>query len=313
MNSTETPKLVDIFKMYNKRDFVFIKPGGNWGDYLIYWGAEYLADSLGIKYRSVEYGDFDFGSITQDEVVYVHGSGGFNPWCSGSAAACLKQAILSDANIIIQGPSSYDDENGYVSKFFSILENELIGKDKEIFVFAREQYSFELLEKILADSVVQLCFDIDTALHLSREVFLQKAGGVNPRYDLIALREDNEAPGDGGVVGKGIRLDPAIYAQSFEQWVKIHAAAKSIMTNRTHSSVAGAILGVPTTLLAGSYHKNKSIWEAALRERGVIWGEYVPAGIDVSDRKLERFLPAIVKNSWKVQRFLNWLKGVPSS
>jgi len=139
--------------------------------------------------------------------------------------------------------------------------------------------------------------------------------GGEVRRDLLALREDNEAPAVAlGAQFTGIRLDPASYASSFDHWVRLHALAARIITNRAHSSVIGAVLNKPTTLLGGSYHKNRSLWEYSLKKRGVGWfevGAAHPNGSSAAHTWEE--LPVIgrVARSWKVQRTLKRLRGVP--
>jgi hypothetical protein len=53
--------------------------------------------------------------------------------------------------------------------------------------------------------------------------------------------------------------------------MRIHALASRIITNRTHSSILGAILRKPTTLLGGSCHKDCGVWEHSLARRGAQW------------------------------------------
>jgi len=44
-------ELFRIFKKYQSKQFVFVEPGGNWGDYLIYMGAYKLAKLCGIIFE----------------------------------------------------------------------------------------------------------------------------------------------------------------------------------------------------------------------------------------------------------------------
>ncbi len=300
--------LENIFINNKNTPFIFIRPGGNWGDELIYWGAEHLAESVGLNWRSEDIGNFNPERVLPSEAIYLHGGGGFNSWCSGNAALALKNALTSPARLVVQGPQTFDNSDEYISN----LVREIISLPtrKEIFIFSRERNSLDLLHELLP-AHIDYGLDIDTALHLTKEIFLERTGKIKPRYDFIALREDNEAAINATLNKKGVTLDPSLYASSFDHWLRIHAAARSIVTNRTHSSVAGAILGTPTVLLAGSYHKNKSIWEYSLKERGVGWGEYDQNEKMDKNNFLYDLLPNRVKHSWKVQTISNWLKGVP--
>ena len=71
-------------------------------------------------------------------------------------------------------------------------------------------------------------------------------------------------------------VDPVRYSYSFKHWVRLHARAASIVTNRLHSAICGSILGVPTTLLPNNYHKARGVWEQSLAARGVQWAERLP-------------------------------------
>jgi hypothetical protein len=69
---------------------------------------------------------------------------------------------------------------------------------------------------------------------------------------------------------------------------------------------------VPTVVLAGSYHKNRSIWEYSLAVRGVHWGEYGgPLPFELcSPIDLMPLLPGFARASWKVRRLNEWLQGI---
>jgi hypothetical protein len=64
-------------------------------------------------------------------------------------------------------------------------------------------------------------------------------------------------------------------------------------------------------LLPGSYHKNRSVWEFSLKERGVEWRDRLDAS-PVPESSLE-WLPRRIRNSWKIRRVLLRLRGVPLS
>lgn len=309
MHYQEDLKLADVFAEHGQRAFVFVRPGGNWGDHLIYWGAEYLADRIGLDWTGVDVEDFDPTMIDAAAAVYVHGGGGINPWCSGRAARALLLALESEAAVVIQGPTTYDDDGDYVGRFLASLAQQSV--EDRLTVFARERQTLSLLQ---ADDRVacRLGIDDDTAFHITAEAFRARAGIAHGRYPLCITREDNEAPQQHGLACGGIRLDPAVFANSFEHWLRIHAAAKRIVSNRTHSAIAGAILGVPTTIQGGSYHKNRSIWEYSLRPRGVDWS--TGEGSDQSGwRAWAGRLKRWVANSWKVRRAMRWLHRVPQS
>ena len=136
-------------------------------------------------------------------------------------------------------------------------------------------------------------------------------------YDLIVLREDPEQPirpttggmWTGPVESRAITLDPAYAAINFRHWVRIHLYAKSIITNRLHSSIIGAVAGKPVTLGPGSYHKNRSVWEYSLANQGVHWTD----SIEPSPNKFWSRLPKRIQNSYKVRRLRLAVNRVPLS
>ena len=110
---------------------------------------------------------------------------------------------------------------------------------------------------------------------------------------------------------RGVRLDPVFFCKDFTHWVRLHMGAKSIITNRTHSSILGTILGKETTLFPSSYHKNLSVWEYSLKKRNVQWAD----GEKISEVKLKNdltdYLPKFLKKSYKVERCFRFFQGVP--
>lgn len=305
--------LSDGLTRYGDREFMFVEPTGNWGDDLIYRGAETLAKRLGLTWRTLTVDQFVATAADPDRAIYIHGGGGFNRWCSGKALRALAHAVTHYRGPVINGPMTVDDTDGYVDEaIVPALER---ASACEIVVYVRERTSLRSLAGRLP-SGIHLRLDHDTALHLTPQEALagQRMGS---RYTLFALREDDEAPSNADPRQfRGVRLDPAMYARSFDHWIRIHALARSIVTNRTHSSMAGTVLGKPTTLLGGSYHKNRSIWEYSLRSRGVRWLDWEPKAKDsLRARTAAVGLPFIgrIARSWKVQRTMHRLQGVPWS
>jgi len=307
-----TPTLLsDEFERYKSRSFVFVSPGGNWGDGLIWWGAQRLAEEHGLRHVAADFTTFLAQDISTESVIYLHGSGGFNRWSSGRARKVFEKAVSTHRGVTIQGPQTCENSKDYAGSLFQSLNGRVVAE--RVVLFARERMSYDLLRES-APSWVEVGLDVDTALHLTRDDFVTRAGMSRQSYNLLAVREDNEATAaecNGHL--DAVRIDPARYAHSFKHWLRLHAAAKQIVTNRTHSAIAGSVLGTPTTLMPGSYHKNRSIWEFALRERGVQWADtydQVPLGRRQRRNIIDVALSAGAK-SWKVKRVLLRLKGVP--
>lgn len=81
------------------RPFRLVRPGGNWGDHPIGRGAEMLLDGLSIEWSSIDTKDFLQCTPNPDQIVYIHGGGGYNSWSSGRV-----RQVLSHALKVLPGP-----------------------------------------------------------------------------------------------------------------------------------------------------------------------------------------------------------------
>lgn len=303
-------RLTDLFTAHRHRPWYFVASGGNWGDSLIYAGARYLARSLGLRWTDLDYQTIASTPPPRGSCIYLHGGGGLNSWCTGRAFSNLRNALNVADSLLIQGPQTCDIGNNETTNLFASALSKT--SSAEIHFFAREMTSARVLAGILP-SAFRLHVDHDTAFHAPPEELLALSGlqrVPRGRYELVIAREDNEAPMVPLVPGNdAVTLDPALFARTFSHWLRIHAYANRITTNRLHSAIAGSIFGKRVELLPASYHKNRSVWEFSLKERGVEWRERVDAP-PVSSSSFN-WLPERVANSWKFQRGLLWMRGVP--
>lgn len=264
-------RLLSVLKEYRGRKFVLVEPGGNHGDYLIYKGFHKLAQLAGLD--CVANTDYDFKSakVSSDSVVYIHGCGGYVPlWVGGPES--LQSVLSNHRGVVILGPTTFSDDLNYISQVFANCLKDNVSK--RIVIFAREQKSLGVLREFMP-SYVDIDIDHDTALNLSKEDMLKQ--NVIQKYKMYGIRGDKEMSRD--TIYNYLRwLDPINVCSTFDEWIMFHAQAKEIVTNRTHSSILGSILGIPTTLLPNSYHKNRSIWEYSLQSRGVQWKDQLSGG-----------------------------------
>jgi len=303
--------LSDVFEQYKDKKFIFAKPGGNWGDHLIYFGAEHLAEKLGLNYESKTKAEFLALEEITDAVIYIHGGGAFNSWCSDSGFKLLTVALKKKNNIVIYGPASCGNNESFLNEKFTECFNE--NNSSACYMFARERNSYLMFTSIpILQNSVQILQDVDTAFHLTKEVITNRVGKERFDYDFYGFRDDNEACNVSHDFSfNEVVFDPAILCTSFEHWMKVHLHAKKIVTNRTHSSVIGSVLNKPTYLFNGSYHKNRSIWTETLQDRGVKWLEPEEAIGLVEKSWLDKLLPNFLKNSWKVKQVFLSLQKVP--
>lgn len=304
--------LYQTFEELRGTRMLFVEPGGNWGDYLIYFGAEKLAHQAGIEIEKMSIKEF-LARNSDDSNVYIHGGGGFNEWCSGASFDCLGFALQNYKNTVVYGPCTTSINVPFLNERFSkCFENTIA---KRVIIFAREQLTYDLLQRVDATRInAEINIDHDTALHLTKQDLLERAGEEANNYTLFGYRIDNES--------SSVKLqpsclrcvfDPPMYATSFEHWIRIHAHAKKIITNRTHSSIAGAILEKDTTLFASKYHKNESIWKYSLKQKGVTWADDDTATHIIKPTLLETLVPSVLHRSYKVNGMTRWFNRVPSA
>lgn len=278
-----------------------------------------MAQEVGIRWVSCETYDFETFPTTPEHCIYLQGGGGYNSWCSGRAFSNLEQAVKRDVCLVLQGPVSVDGDTEWLNgRFESVLSEINCG---QVCFFARESHTFELLRGLaLSERGVSLGLDHDTAFFLSKNDLLKMAGLISMptgRYNLIVLREDNEKPlvekipESAGLpsLERVVTIDPAYEAHSFRHWVRIHLYAKSVQTNRLHSSIIAVLAGKTTVLGPGSYHKNQSVWQYSLKGLGVVWKESITAL--PQSKLLGVLLSWFDSENSKVRRFLLAMKGVP--
>ena len=259
-------KLRELFEKYEDYSFKFIRidPAGNYGDYLIYIGAEKLANEVGIRYETVSHKS----KIDRNDIIYIHGCGGYNTYW-GLAPNILKvMRKRNTKNLIIVGPSTVSLELNYLKW--------ILPKDtKSLIFFARERTSYEYMKR---NFCINTYLDEDTSLCLShRDPFFKAFIGdasIEEKYKFLALRGDKERcdsiPKEIDVGEYDVVCDPC-KTSSIKEWVNLHLKASKITTNRAHSAIFGAILGKKVETFANSYHKNRSLWEYSLKDRGVSW------------------------------------------
>lgn len=300
--------LESLFQQHAGKKILLVIPGGNHGDYLIYFGLHQMMARANITFDQVDEQQLTKAHADTYDVIYLHGSGGYNEWSSGAAERILQSALRVSSGLVIQGPCSVSASETYIQGLFDRLRK---FSDKRLIFYSREYTTHHLVLRSADRTGVEAGLNFDTALFASKTDLESRFGSCKEYYRLYAMREDNEKPiRDVHDFGPGITLDPARYCNSFEHWVKVHARAREIITTRTHSAVIGAILGKKTILYPNSYHKNRSIWEYSLRDMGVLWGP------DTDDKPVrshdrQRFIPKKIRSSYKVRQAILWANKVP--
>ena len=78
--------------------------------------------------------------------------------------------------------------------------------------------------------------------------------------------------------------DPAAMTSSWQEYVSLAARYQHVITDRLHFAIGALLAGREATLLANSYPKNRSIYDAWLANIGCKWLD------DPSEAGLERFV-----------------------
>jgi exopolysaccharide biosynthesis predicted pyruvyltransferase EpsI len=302
----KSSKVFALFKEYSNKNIIFIQPKGNWGDVLIFKGAEKLADLANVQYKSISCEEFKDTSFTEDHILYIFGNGGFNDIWDGEHINAFSKAVSTHPGVVILGPTTFFDDSDFLQK--KVLEIFKNIKAKKIYMFSRGIQSYKSLENKLPKEVV---FELehDTALNIER-IDLPPTR-IQGKGKLYAIRNDKEAT-------KIIRfnpfilwMDPVLFSKSFEEWFYIHDGVEEIITNRLHSAILGTILNKKVTLLANSYHKNSGLWEFSLKELGVQWKDNIqPEGLD--KYLIQTNIYKWIANSYKFKHFVinSYLKKI---
>jgi exopolysaccharide biosynthesis predicted pyruvyltransferase EpsI len=296
-------RVFELFHHYREHPFILVEPGGNSGDYLIYEGAQVLADRVGLHWIRTDHDSFMRSKIDPEAVVYLHGSGGFNPWWSGTPMLELRKAVVEHSGVVIQGPSTYHDNSTFLRE--SVIDPIRDRSASAVHLMARERVSLSALEAV-TPSWVELSLDHDTAFNVPSDHF-----GPEPDPDwptLYALREDKESASE--LAGRFLRYrgDPPRLHSELTSWWAVHCRAHTLVTDRLHSSIAGSILGRPTTLIANSYFKNRAVWEFSLEARGVQFVQSIDAVVPAANGV--RRVAASVLNMRPVRRGLQRIQGM---
>ena len=189
-------KIKEAFESFRDRPWLFVRPLGNWGDELIFAGAEHLADSIGIDWHSIEPHEFPDTTTSPDHCIYLHGGGGYNNWCSGKAFDNLEIAVNRPAQLVVQGPISTEVFSDWLAARMAGVLKHI--ECRELLFFARENVTHDTLARLgQVTNGATLCTDHDTAFALSESDILKLAeldGMPGGKYDLIVVREDPEQP-----------------------------------------------------------------------------------------------------------------------
>jgi len=171
------------------------------------------------------------------DCIVVAGGGSMGTFYKNSAA--IRAHILTLGKPVIVLPSTFTDADPRISEFAA--------------VYARERGSLRFFGGTEAIPDLALAVTPMNAKPPTRE------RGLFLRHDSEALFREVPATGDPHWCG------------SLDEYLGMAQRTKEITTDCLHFAIAGLYFGREVTLLPGSIHKNRSMWEAWLRDLGVKW------------------------------------------
>jgi len=266
--------------------FTVIQPGGNNGDELIYKGLNKKLRDIKIRYKEIKYGEGrlsrkirrinkkigtnlrEVNISKKTDLILIHGGANINDYW-GYGTRLLRNLILHYNVSIAVAPQTF-----YFAKtnFLEMLKK----AKQEIHLFCRETTSYFLLEKMQLPDNIKIHLSDDTAFYLSKEDFAHFYRDNDKKgYALLCFRGDKESKVSLDVKkiseeiftdwNMEIIIEDISINHSFEDFVKVIARAKIVVTDRLHVGVLSSILEKPTLLLPNSYFKNKAVHEYSLK------------------------------------------------
>lgn len=266
-----------------------IQPGGNYGDTLIYKGAQKLFRENNINWVPFKKGQnrddspppFKFDgpreyyncfrriireleyakrrSISDISAIYIHGGGNFNDFYGSGIRSYQVACRYFDVPIII-GPQSCH---------FSVTDPDSIfkGIDNETHFFCREKYSYEIISNISTGKNVEVYIEDDTALYLDIEDL--PAHTFAEDFSLLAFRQDKESA---DMLIKD-SIEPPVRVRDISDlepdlgsFVNTGAKSSHIYTDRLHVAILAVLLDKPVQFYENVYHKNRGVYENSLED-----------------------------------------------
>lgn len=266
---------------------IIITPGGNHGDTLIHMGhvkkmeehgfdytcynleekysrnpflaAKYLANILLWKLGS-GWG-FKLVDIPSNvELILFEGGGYVNDVWFGQPL--LNQVLKRNHQTVAVGPQSYR---------FSKASIETYDEARKLYLFCRENPSFEHMKQMDLPSNIHLDESPEVALFLTRNDLTQYMDPRETGYQLLAFRKDKESAIGWDLIEEilhqcenPIQRDISVKG-TLSEFISYVEYAERIFTDRLHVAILGSILGKDVTLFGNMYHKNRGVWEKSLQ------------------------------------------------
>ncbi len=228
-------KLLDVVP--RDTEVTFIRLFGNVGDDLIYAGIRQLL-------REIPYSEISVRRIAEASGDFAIVAGG-GSWCSSFhlMPGFLKEIEQRFKSVVVF-PSSFDVTVDAVQ--------ESLQNSKALF-FARELESYERIRALCNADLAHDC-----AFFFDFSAYRRQGNGV-----LNTFRTDPEAV---PFVLPPNNNDISVTCESLDEWLWTIARFETIQTDRTHITIAAAMLGKQVKYRSSNYHKLQGIVQFALTE-----------------------------------------------
>jgi exopolysaccharide biosynthesis predicted pyruvyltransferase EpsI len=266
-----------------------ITPGGNHGDTLIHMGLVKKLVEYGIQYGCINleqmYGkDLILGAKylvnialwrlgsslglrllrlpEETEHIMFEGGGYMNDIWFGPAL--LRQVMKRNKQPVTVAPQSYLFTRTRFDQYFT--------DDRSVYLFCREEYSYEHLRKNGLPENVRINSSPELALYLSKDDLSEYIELREGDYELLAFRVDKESALSPSAKNELMEIceNPLVSDVSMKgtmtDFVSTVHNAEKIYTDRLHVAILSMILGKNATLFGNKYHKNRGVWELSLKD-----------------------------------------------
>jgi len=272
----------------------FFEPlGGNNGDRLIRMGAEHLFGKLGTRLVS---------SPEESRLIFINGGGGMNDiWPKGLEKFHSLRSMHPDTEIVV-GPSSFyftrtnfaeliAAGNAPVTVFCRERESERLLHRILPTGIADLRLSHDLAFELIDSDVIRKLKQEATESHVLVALRGDREGLAGSRRGNIAARlpaiiraplkrlhrlhrrrqgaslverliAEREQAASLPIVNADVST-----AVSFDRFVELIKSSALIITDRLHVSILGCLLDRRVSLLPGSYHKNRGVFELSMADQ----------------------------------------------
>lgn len=255
--------------------FLYYNNPGNAGDCLIYFGMCRL-----FKKHSLKFKPFTLKNFRRNQHVVYSGGGNLVPYYN-TCANFIKTNFEKFESFTLLPHTVHGNED--------LLKN----LDSRFTLFCREEKSYlHCKQSVKHKNNIKMAHDLAFALwpgkyrtpiliptfkfdrltqwsSNKRKInnFIMTGGTSFFRTDKESQHPESINDGNMDIsavlsMNKKKHLRRIIIARTF---LSLMQKANSIQTDRLHVAIAGALLGIPTKLYPGTYHKNQSVWNYSIR------------------------------------------------